>query len=61
MGHTIYIFVENKKIAKFYLQRNLYLQELGKMLRPINIQLKFMKDDKIFLSIYVSVTEDLKS
>ena len=38
-------------LSKVHLQSNLYYKKLDKMLKPINIQLKFIKKDKIFLSL----------
>ena len=38
-------------LSKVHLQTNLYYKKLDKVLKPINIQLKFIKKDKIFLSL----------
>ena len=56
-----YIFAENNKIeilfsnyiyldllSKIHLQNNLIYKKLDKMLKPINRQLKFIKEDKRF-------------
>ena len=38
-------------LSKVHLQSNLYYKKLDKMLKPINIQLKFIKKDNFFLSL----------
>ena len=35
-------------LSKVHLQSNLYYKKLDKMLKPINIQLKFIKKDNFF-------------
>ena len=42
-----FLTIYSDLLSKAHLQSNLYLQENNKMLKPINRQLKFIKEDKI--------------